>query len=88
MNTGQAQVAVIMWFVGILATAGLGLNGINMSANAGQDKEISNLNRETGELSTDIKYIKSSIDEIKELQLQQLKAQGITYKTNQSILPE
>ena len=57
-----------MWAVGLMATAGLGLNGISMNVNAKQTSDISGINREVGELSTDIKYIKEAVDQLREAQ--------------------
>ena len=70
----------MMWAIGLIATAGLGLNFNNMNANTKQDENISKLNRETGELTTDVKYIRQSVDELKEAQKRQLQAQGISWK--------
>ena len=80
LNQGQTAISVMMWAIGLIATAGLGLNFNNMNANTKQDENISKLNRETGELTTDVKYIRQSVDELKEAQKRQLQAQGISWK--------
>lgn len=79
-NTGQTAVTVIMWAIGLIATAGLGLNINGMNINAGQDTKISDLNRETGMLITDIKYIRETVDDLKEAQKIQLQSQGLYWK--------
>lgn len=82
---------VLQWAIGLLATAGLAFNSFNANTNAGQEVRISDNNREIGEVKTDIKYIRESLEELKMLQIKSLQAQGITYllatSTNQSIKP-
>ena len=80
MNKGQTVISVLLWAIGIMATAGLGLNYNNMVVNSSQEDKISTINRETGEIKTDIRYIKEAVDDLKEVQLLQLKVQGIIYK--------
>ena len=82
---------IASWAIGILATISLAFNGYNQNTNAGQSADIYDLNREVGELGTDLKYVRSSVDELKQLQIRQLNAQGISYKlassSNQTLQP-
>ena len=79
-NRGQTIVTVLMWAIGLMATAGLGLNISGMNTNSNQDTKISDLNRETGELITDVKYIRETVDDLKEAQKIQLQYQGLYWK--------
>ena len=83
-NKGQTVISVLMWAIGLMATAGLGLNLSSMNTNAEQETKISDLNRETGELTTDVKYIREAVDDLKEAQIRQLQAQGISWKVASS----
>ena len=73
-NQGQTVIGVLMWGIGLMASAGLGLNFHSLNTNANQDEKISEINREVGELTRDIVYIRESVDKLME-------AQGIPLKT-------
>ena len=80
-NLQKGQVTTILtWAIGLLASAATAFTGMGASRDNSQDDTISKLNRETGELSTDIKYIKQAVDDLKAIQIEQLKAQGLVWK--------
>ena len=79
MKYNQGQVSpLILWALGFVATSGFGLTLFGFNSDVRQDKELSTINREVGELGTDIDYIKQGIDDLR-------RAQGLV--KNQTLVP-
>ena len=81
LQKGQRPIAIVLWAIGLMATAGLGLNINGMNTNARQDHDISSLNREAGESAKDISYIKQAVDELKANQKEQFRIQGLPWRS-------
>lgn len=81
MNKGQVS-PILLWAIGLMASAGMGLNLFGMSSDTRQDQAISVINREVGVMSADVRYIKEAVDELRE-------ARGLirASSTNQTRLP-
>ena len=79
MNRGQTTLTVIMWAIGLMSASALGMNLNDSRIQADQDTKISALNREIGELKSDISYIRGTVEEIKLAQQKQFQVQGIKW---------
>lgn len=78
MNKGQITVPII-WTLGIIFSLLGGGIALNTNANIKQDKQIGIVEVSVATIQTDVKWIRESVDELKELQKLQLKASNISW---------